>query len=429
MKYTQKKETGKVTVTFKMTNDEWATFESKVFERTKNKYNVPGFRKGHVPKSVIVQRYGNVFFEDTLYDAAQEYYTQFLDKNSNIKIAIRPTVQEQSVKFNADGLSFAIKIVLQPEVTLGQYKGLTLAKSPVAEVTDSDVNAEIERMRKQSSRLVEVTDRAVAQGDTVDIDYCGKIDGVAFEGGTAANQSLEIGSHAFIEGFEEQLVGMNIGETRDINVTFPEDYHAEELKGKPAVFTVTVNGISYTELPALDDDFAKDVSEFSTLAEYIDDIRRRLAERNANAALSEEDAKLLEQIVGSSEVVMADEIVDDYLDKEVQDFAYRLHSSGMDLQRYFELTGSNLEAFRAERRPEAEKSLRTQLVMDEVIRAESVTADDSVVEQKIREYAAHTGETYEKVCENLGEDGKHYFENQALIDALFALLRSENKFE
>ena len=202
-----------------------------------------------------------------------------MDKNKKVEPVARPSIDDKSIKADDKGVTFAVIVTVRPEITLGQYKGLTIKKIATQKVKEADIEAELSKVQERNARFVEVTDRAVEDGDQVNLDYSGKVDGVAFDGGTAEKQTLTIGSHTFIEGFEEQLVGMNIGETKDINVTFPADYHAENLKGKPAVFTVTVNGITKKELPALDDDFAKDVSEFDTLKAYKDDIKKTIAER------------------------------------------------------------------------------------------------------------------------------------------------------
>ena len=226
MKYTSKRNNNTLTITFKMDMTEWASFDKKAYEQNKGKYSVPGFRKGHVPKSVLENRYGKgLFFEDALYLAANEYYGQFLDKNKKAQPVARPAIDDKSIKVDDKGVSFAIVVTVRPEITLGEYKGLTIAKTAPAEVNDADVDAELAKVRERNARFVDVTDRAVADGDQVNLDYAGSVDGVAFEGGTAQGQTLVIGSHTFIEGFEEQLIGMNIGETKDINVTFPATYH------------------------------------------------------------------------------------------------------------------------------------------------------------------------------------------------------------
>ena len=224
MKYTQNRVENTLTITFTANATEWAEFDKRAYEQNKGKYNIPGFRKGHAPKYVIEQRYGKgLFLEEALYLCAQEYYSEFLDKNKTVEPVARPSLDDKSFKMDDKGVTFAVIVTVRPEITLGQYKGLTIKKAEVKKVKPADIDAELSKVRERNARYIEVTDRAVQDGDQVNLDYCGKVDGVAFDGGTAEGQSLTIGSHTFIEGFEEQLVGMNIGQTRDINVTFPAD--------------------------------------------------------------------------------------------------------------------------------------------------------------------------------------------------------------
>lgn len=373
MKYTQKREVNTLTVTFKMDATEWNAFDVKAYEQNKGKYNVPGFRKGHVPKHVLENRYGKgLFFEDALYLAAQEYYTEFLDKNSKVQPVARPEIDEKSVKIDDKGVTFAVVVTVRPVVTLGEYKGLTIEKTQPEVVTDADVDAELERLRERSARYIEVTDRPVQQGDEINLDYSGKVDGVAFEGGTAQKQTLVIGSHTFIEGFEDQLVGMNIGETKDINVTFPEDYHAEDLKGKAAVFTCTVNSITVKQLPELDDEFAKDASEFSTLEEFKKDIRSTLQAKNDKVASDKDQSNLVEKVVANATMEIPAAMIDEQVDEYVEDFKYQLAYQGLNLENYFKYTNSTMETLRANYTERAEKAVRTRLVFEEIVKAEKI---------------------------------------------------------
>ena len=235
MKYTVEKKEGKLFINFTVKNEEWETFVQKAYEQTKGKYHVPGFRKGHVPRRVLENTYGKgIFFEDALYASATEYYGQYLDKNKSVVPVARPVLDESSVKVDEKGVKYSVVVVVKPDVVLGEYKGLTIAKTKVPAIKAAEVDAEIKRVQERNARFIEITDRAVAEGDEINLDYSGSVDGVKFEGGTAQGQTLVIGSHTFIPGFEEQLVGMNIGEEKDINVTFPTEYHSEELAGKEA---------------------------------------------------------------------------------------------------------------------------------------------------------------------------------------------------
>ena len=426
MKYTQKKEKNRLTVTFKVTEEEWAQFDQRAYEQNKNKYSVPGFRKGHVPRSVLESRYGKgLFFEDALYSCAQEYYGSFLDKNKDVVPVSRPSIDDKSIKLEK-GLTFAIVVAVHPEFTLGQYKGLTIAKTAPQKVKTADVDAELSKIRERNARFIEVTDRAVQDGDQIKLDYSGKIDGVAFEGGTASDQSLTIGSHSFIAGFEEQLVGFNIGETHDINVTFPEDYHVEDLRGTDAVFTVTVKSITVKELPELDDDFAKDVSEFTTIKDYKADIKKSIADRYAKDAEREDENKLLETIVNNTPIDIPDEMIEEQIDQYVEDFGYQLQNSGLSLENYFKYTGTTMEQLRKDHRDRAEKAVHTRLVLEEIVKAEHITASDEDVDAKIKAYAEQIGSPYEEFVKQLQPSDRYYFENQAVTDSLISLLKKEN---
>ena len=427
MKYTTKRNVNTLTITFKMTQEEWADFDKRAYEQNKGKYNIPGFRKGHVPKNILENRYGKgLFFEDALYIAAQEYYTAFLDKNKKVLPVARPAIDEKSVKIDEKGVSFAVVVTVRPEVVLGQYKGLTIEKTPVQEVKDQDIDAELDKVVQRNARFVEITDRAVAEGDQVNLDYCGKVNGVAFEGGTAEKQSLTIGSHTFIPGFEEQLVGMAIGETKDITVTFPEGYHAEELAGKEAVFTCTINGITVKELPTLDDDFAQDVSEFSTMEEYRADIARIIGERYTKDAENADESKLVETIVEAAQFELPEEMVEEQIDNYVEDFKYQLMYQGLDIDSYFKYTNSTMEDLRAQHKDRATKAVRTRLVFEEIVKAEKIKATAKQINEKIKEYAERNGSTYEDFNAQLRPEDRYYFENQVITEALLALLKKEN---
>ena len=427
MKYTQTREKNTLTITFKVPTADFAEFDRKAYEQNKGKYNVPGFRKGHVPKNVLENRYGKgLFFEDALYLCAQEYYTEFLDKNKEVEPVARPTLDDKSVNMDDKGLTFAVMVTVRPEITLGQYKGLTIEKTAPQKVKAADVDAELSKVRERNARFIEVTDRAVQEGDQVNLDYCGKVDGVAFEGGTATKQTLTIGSHTFIEGFEEQLVGLSIGETRDINVTFPEEYHAENLSGKPAVFTVTINGITVKELPELDDEFAKDVSEFSTLKDYKADIKKSISERYAKDAERQDENKLIETVVTNTAIDIPEEMIQEQIDQYIEEFKYQLSYQGLDIDNYFKYTGSTMEALRNEHRERAEKSVHTRLVFEEIVKAEKLKASKKAVDAKIKEYAERVGTNYEEFRQQLQPQDMYYFENQAITEELLALLKKEN---
>ncbi len=427
MKYTQSRQENTLTVTFKTPVGDWAKYDMRAYEQNKGKYSVPGFRKGHVPKVVLEQRYGKgLFFEDALYLAAQEYYVEFLDKNKEVQPVARPAIDEKSVKIDDKNITFAVKVTVRPQFELGQYKGLKIDKTPVRAVEDADVDKELQRVRDQHARFIEVTDRAVADGDRITLDYCGKVDGVAFEGGTATDQTLDIGSHTFIEGFEEQLVGLKINETRDINVTFPQEYHAAELAGKAAVFTVTVKSINRKELPEVDDEFAKDVSEFDTLDDYKKSIRQQFTDEFTKQAENEDERKLIDKIVEGTTINIPAEMVEEQIDRMIEDLKYRWGYRNIDLDDYLAQTQTKMEDLRNMQRPAAEKTVRTTLVMEEIVKAEKIVADQSEVDAKIREYAERIGSTFEEVSKQFTAEDRAYFENQSVTDKLFDLLKKVN---
>lgn len=427
MKYAQNREKNTLTITFKMDSAEWAAFDKRAYEQNKGRYNIPGFRKGHAPKNVIEQHYGKgLFFEDALYMAAQEYYGEFLDKNKKVEPIARPSIDDKSIVADDKGVTFAVVVTVRPEITLGQYKGLTVKKATVQKVKPADIDAELSKVQERNARFVEVSDRAVQDGDQVNLDYCGKVDGVAFEGGTATKQTLTIGSHTFIEGFEEQLIGMNIGETKDINVTFPTEYHAENLAGKPAVFTVTINGITVKELPALDDEFAKDVSEFSTMKEYKEDIKKNIAERYEKDADSKDESALVEAVVKATPIDIPNEMIEEQIDQYIEDFKYQLSYQGLNIDNYFKYTNTTMSDLRASHKERAEKAVHTRLVFEEIVKAEKIKASAKAVDAKIKEYAERIGKTYEEMTAELHEGDKYYFENQVITEALINLIKKEN---
>lgn len=427
MKYNVEKKDGKLSISFTVATAEWQEFMQKAYEQNKSKYKVPGFRAGHVPRKMLENMYGTgLFFEDALYLSATEYYSQFLDKNKDVVPVSRPSIDEKSISTDDKGVKFAVVVVVKPDVTLGEYKGLTIKKSKVDKVTEEDINKELESIQKRNARTVEVSDRAVKDGDEVNLNYSGSVDGVKFDGGTAEKQNLTIGSHTFIEGFEEQLIGMNIGETKDIKVTFPKEYHAENLKGKDAVFTCTINSISYKELPKLDDEFAKDVSEFSTLKEYKDDIKKRLTESREKQAQNRDEGKLIETVVENAKMEIPQEMIDEQIDHYIQEFQYQLMYQGMKLDDYYKYTNSTEQQLRDNHKERAEKEVRTRLVFEEIVKQEKIKADKKSVDKMIKEYAEKMGQDVKTFQDGLTEEQVAYFENQVITDKLLDLLKENN---
>jgi len=380
-----------------------AVFEeavTKEFKKNVKNINIPGFRKGKAPRSVIEKMYGKgVFYEDALNAILPTEYEAAL-KESGADAVSRP--EFDIVNMDEDVVMKA-KIFVKPEVTVSDYKGIA-ADRLIKKVTEEDVNADIKRVQDRNSRTVDVTDRAAQLEDTVVIDYCGSVDGVEFEGGKAEGHNLKLGSGQFIPGFEDQIVGHNIGDEFDVNVTFPEDYHAEELKGKAAVFACKLNGIKYTELPELDDEFAKDVSEFETFAEYKADVEAKIADRYLKAADNALDEKLLDAILEKFEADVPEVMYENETENMVRDYDNRMRMQGLDLATYFKYTGQTLETLREQFRPQAERAVKIRLALEKIAEIENVVVSDEELEAEFKRIADAYGMEADKVKESLPAD-------------------------
>ena len=428
MNYTIEKGNGEVKINFALSAKEWDDCIEKAYLKNKSKYSVPGFRKGHVSRKMIEKMYGEgVFFDDAFNDAFYDAYAKALNENEEIFPVDEPKVDIDGV--NDDGVAFHATVTVKPEVTLGDYKGIKLDKVEY-NVTVDDVQAEIDRARKQAGRRVEVTDRAVENGDIVNLDYSGSADGVKFDGGTAQGQELVIGSGSFIPGFEDGMVGMNVGETKDITVKFPENYHAENLAGKDAVFTVTVNKIEKEELPELNDEFAKEVSKFDTLDEYRADIEKRLTEENTRRADAENENKLVEAIVNNASVEIPSCMIEHQLDHIVEEMRYRLSYMyrGMKLEDYLKYTGGTIEELREARKADAERDVKTRLTLEAIVKAENLDVTDAEVEAEIVRMAQAQGKSADELKKHVDARQTEYIRNDILSKKLLTLLKDANEF-
>ena len=361
-----------------------ATFSAavdKAYKKSAKNITIPGFRRGKAPRAIIEKMYGRgVFYEDAVNDLLPAAYEEAA-KEFGMEIVGRPEFEIDNIDDN--GATIKVKVYTKPEMKLDGYKGVEGTRT-VTPVTDADVDAEVERVRARNSRMIDVTDRAAALEDTVDINYEGSVDGVPFEGGKADGHSLTLGSGQFIPGFEDQIVGHNIGDEFDVNVTFPEKYHAEELAGKAAVFKVKLNSIKFNEKPALDDDFAKDVSEFDTLAEYKADIRAKLEENNKKSADAAVDEQLVAAVVEKLEGDIPEVMYDAECENMVRDFDTRLRMQGMDLKTYFKYTGMDLDGLREQSRPQAERQVKTRLALETIAANEKIEASDDEIEEEFK---------------------------------------------
>lgn len=428
MNYTIEKGNGEVKINFALSAKEWDDCIEKAYLKNKSKYSVPGFRKGHVSRKMIEKMYGEgVFFDDAFNDAFYDAYSKALNENEEIFPVDEPKVDIDGV--NDDGVAFHATVTVKPEVTLGDYKGIKLDKVEY-NVTVDDVQAEIDRARKQAGRCVEVTDRAVENGDIVNLDYSGSADGVKFDGGTAQGQELVIGSGSFIPGFEDGMVGMNVGETKDITVKFPENYHAENLAGKDAVFTVTVNKIEKEELPELNDEFAKEVSKFDTLDEYRADVEKRLTEENTRRADAENENKLVEAIVNNASVEIPSCMIEHQLDHIVEEMRYRLSYMyrGMKLEDYLKYTGGTIEELREARKADAERDVKTRLTLEAIVKAENLDVTDAEVEAEIVRMAQAQGKSADELKKHVDARQTEYIRNDILSKKLLTLLKDANEF-
>ena len=424
MKYSLKKQDGVVTATFTVSAEEWAEAMEQAYQKNKSKYSVQGFRKGHAPKKVIEAVYGSTLFEDLAFDdVVEKQLNEFYDKEKSLVIVERPVLTSKTI--DAKGLKYVVTIAIKPEVTLGEYKGITINKDKV-EATEAEINAELEGARERAARFIQITDRPVQEGDEVVLDYSGSVDGVKFDGGTAQKQTLVIGSHRFIPGFEEQMIGMTLGETKDLNVKFPDDYHAENLKGKDSVFVVTVHEIKVKELPQLDDEFAKDVSEFDTLDAYKADLEKKIIERKQKVADNKAENDLMELIVKNSQVKVHDCMVENQIDNYLQDFEYSLMYQGLKMEDYVKYTNTTMEQLREQYRERSKKTVETRLVMEAIIKAEKIKADKASIKAKIAEYAKQMDKDVKEFTEQLTPEQNAYLENEVVTDKLLDFLKAEN---
>jgi len=391
-------------LTIEVSAEEFEKACEKAYQKNKNKINVQGFRKGKAPRNVIEKMYGAaVFYEDAANELIPDAYAEAA-KESGLDIVSRPEIDVVQIEKGKDFI-FTAEVAVKPEVELGQYKGVEVEKAPV-EVTDAEVEAELNRVREQNSRMITVDDRAIADGDLANIDYEGFCDGVPFAGGKDTGYDLAIGSHSFIDTFEEQLIGKNIGDEVEVNVTFPAEYHAAELAGKPAMFKVKVNGIKVKELPELDDDFAQDVSEFDTLDEYKADLKATLLERKEKEAKSVKEEAVVDKIIEGAKMEIPEPMITGTVGQMAEDFAQRIQAQGLSIEQYFQFTGMNANTFMENLKPQALKRIQSRLVLEAVVKAEGLTASEEEVTKEIENMAEMYQMEVDKLMGLIGEEEK-----------------------
>ena len=419
------KSTIKITITFDKA--EWEQANQKAYLQTRGRFTVNGFRKGKAPKHVIELTYGKgVFYEDALNNLFSDHYYDILEKEKdNYTVVGQPELSVEDI--SDDGAVLAAVAPVKPEVKLGDYKGINITKVEY-NVKDADVDAEIERLRQRNSRMVEVTDRAAENGDTATIDFSGSIDGVKFEGGTSENYPLVLGSGSFIPGFEEQVVGMKVGEEKDVNVRFPDDYQAAELKGKDAVFAVKLNKLEKKELPEVNDEFIKDAAGAESVDAYRKETRERLEKQAKEKGDAETENNIVRAIAANAEVEIPDAMIESQIDAMVRNAEYRMgmQYGGLKLADYLKYMGSNMDDFRNGYRAQAGENVKAQLVIDAIVRAENIKAEESEIEAKLEELAKAAGKTLEEYKKDVTDSQREYLANDIAVNKLFDFLKANN---
>lgn len=378
--------------------------------KQRNKISVPGFRKGKVPRQMIEKMYGaEIFYEDAANALIPTAYGKAYDE-CELDIVSQPKVEVVQLE-KGKPFIFTAEVAVKPEVTLGEYKGLSVDKVS-NRVTAKEVDAKLEEEQKKNARTVVVEDRAVQDGDEVVLDFEGFVDGVAFEGGKGTDYPLTIGSHSFIDTFEDQIIGMNIGDEKEINVTFPEEYHVDDLKGKPAMFKVSVKEIKEKQLPELNDEFAQDVSDFDTIAEYKDDLKNKIADRKSREAKAKQEDEAIAKIIEDSKMDIPDAMVDTQVNRMVEDFAQRLQQQGLSVEQYFQYTGMTADKIMEEMKPEAVKRIQSRLVLEAVVKAENIETSEEDFEAELKKMA----ETYKMELDQIKEFMGDYEKKQIKED-------------
>lgn len=374
------------------------------YMKEKNKISIPGFRKGKVPRAMIEKMYGAaVFYEEAANILIQDNYAAAMEESKE-DIVSRPTIDVVQIEAGKPFI-FTAEVAVRPEVTLGKYKGVQVTKIDTT-VTDEEVEAALEKEQQKNSRTVTVTDRPAANGDTAVIDFEGFVDGVAFEGGKGENHPLEIGSHSFIDTFEDQLVGHNTGDEVEVNVTFPEKYQAADLAGKPAVFKVKINEIKTKELPELNDEFASEVSEFDTLAEYKEDLRKHLEVEKENEAKRTKEDEALKKIIDKSTMELPEAMIDTQCENMINEFAQRIAQSGLSMEQYMQFSGMTIDGLKEQVRPEAETRIKSSLVLEQIAKDENIEVSEDEINAEIEKMAAQYGMEADKLKEYLGDAEK-----------------------
>lgn len=400
----EKLEKSMAKLTIEVAAEEFNAALDQAYQKSKGKITLPGFRKGKAPRAMIEKMYGPaVFYEDAANLVIPKAYEDAA-KESGLEIVAQPEIDVTQVE-KGKNFIFTATVAVKPEVTLGDYKGIEVEKK-TAEVTEEEVTAEMDRVRESNSRMITIEDRAAQNGDTVLIDFDGYVDGEQFEGGKAEDYALVLGSHSFIDNFEDQLVGKNIGDDVEVNVTFPEQYQAEELQGKPALFKVKMKEIKVKELPELDDEFAQDVSDFDTLAEYKADVEKKLLENKEAAAKREKEEDVVTKIIENATMEIPDPMVDAQTRQMTQEFAQRIQAQGLSMEQYMQFTGLTPQKMMEELQPQALKRIQSRLVLEAVVAAEKIEATQEEIDKEMENMAQMYQMEVEKLKDLVGEEEK-----------------------
>jgi len=393
--------------------------------KEKGKISMPGFRKGKVPRKMIEKMYGEaVFYEDAANTLIQENYAQAVEE-SGVDVVSRPTIEVVQIEAGKPFI-FTAEVAVRPEVTLGKYMGVTVTKIDTS-VSDEEVDAELENQRNKNARTVTVTDRPVAEGDTAVIDFEGFVDGVAFEGGKGENHPLEIGSHTFIDTFEDQLVGKNTGDEVEVNVTFPEKYQAADLAGKPATFKVKINEIKAKELPELDDEFAQDAAGVDTLAEYKEEIKKNLTEKKETEAKKTKEDEAIQKIIDKSKMDLPEAMIETQCETMVEEFAQRIAQSGLTMEQYLQFSGMTVDQLKDQVRPEATTRIQSSLVLEQIAKEENIEVTDADIDAEVEKMAKAYGMEADKLKEYMGDAEKESMKKDLAITKAVDLIMDNVK--
>ena len=412
-------------LTIEVAAEEFEKAVQAAYMKNKNKITIPGFRKGKAPRVMIEKMYGaGIFFEDAANALIQREYPKAAEE-SGLDIVSYPEIDVVQVE-KGKSFIFTAEVAVKPEVTLGEYKGLEVEVTPV-EVTEEEVAAELKREQENNSRTIDVDDRAVAQGDMVTLDFEGFVDGVAFEGGKGTDYPLTIGSNSFIPGFEDQLVGAELNKEVEVNVTFPEDYHANDLAGKAAVFKCTVKAIKVKELPELEDEFAKDVSEFDTLAEYKADVEKKIRERKEGVAKREREDKAVDAVIANAQMDIPEAMIQNQIQQLMNDFVQRMQAQGLSIDQYYQFTGLDQAKIQEQMRPQALKRIQSRLVLEKVAEVENIQISDEKFEEELKTMADMYKMEVEKLKELMGDAEKEQMKKDIAVQEAVTLVAESAK--